>query len=69
MKKLLNFISGKKVYVFCVLVIILIPVVHFYIHPLSFDSMFFGECFFIYALLNRSTQSKIIGHSLKDYFR
>jgi hypothetical protein len=69
MRKLSSFFDGKKIYLFCSFVVVSIPFVNLYVHSLSFESMFFGECFFIYAMLNRSTQTKIAGHKLKEYFK
>lgn len=63
----MNWLNGKKVYIFCWVVITSVPLVHFFLHRLSFEFVFFMETLYGYFLLNRSTQAKIHGHKLKDY--
>lgn len=63
----MKLLDGRKVYAFCILTMISIPLVDKFVHPLSFEFIFFNELLFAYFFFNRSTQQKSYGHKLSRH--
>ena len=73
LKKLKPFVVGffyeQKTYLYCAFCMFLIPIVHRFYHPLSFEFQFGFEMFFGALMLMRHTLAKIHGHRNDKYMR